>query len=646
MSQHEEMKRFYITTPIYYVNDTPHIGHAYTTVVADFLARYHRLLGQEVFFLTGADEHGQKVQQAAAKRGVSPQQHADEWVIHFKNLWRRLGISNDDFVRTTEARHQRVVQAVLQTLWDKKEIYLGAYEGWYCLPDERFWTEKELVGGKCPDCGRAVEPLQERNYFFKMGQYQDHLRRHIAENRSFIQPESRRNEILGFLDKPLSDLCISRPKSRLSWGIPLPFDLDYVTYVWLDALVNYISIPRYGMDDGYFKKWWPVDIHLVGKDILTTHAVYWSTLLMALDLPLPTTLFAHGWWTVEGEKMSKSRGNVVNPIEMVDAFGVDAFRYFLLREVPFGQDGNFSKEAVTSRYNSDLANDLGNLLSRVVTLIERFSAGKIPEPSEGSPQEEAVKQMARGLYDAVHGAILRFEFHIALSEIWKLVDQANRYVEQMAPWNLAKNPRDKDKLNTVLYTAAETLRILSLYLRPFMPDTAEEMKRQLGGFEFCENPLDQIAWGHGTGQTVLKGERLFPRIESQVMASAGSAEKPLETPVQTGVVPIKPTITLDDFSKLDLRVGKILEAARVPKSKKLLQLKVDLGSELRQVVAGIGLRYTPEELVGKKIVVVANLQPAKLMGVVSQGMLLAAGGEEVLGLATFIEEIPPGARVK
>lgn len=644
------MKKFYITTPIYYVNDAPHIGHAYTTVAADLMARYHRLLGREVFFLTGTDEHGQKVQQAAAKRGVSPQQHADEWVTRFQDLWARLAISNNDFIRTTEARHTSAVQEVLQRLWDKEEIYLDSYEGWYCLPDERFWTEKELADGKCPDCGRPVESLQERNYFFKMGKYQDLLRRHIDQNPSFIQPESRRREVLGFLEKPLGDLCISRPKSRLSWGVVFPFDPDYVTYVWVDALVNYISVPGYPPGDSprdpnsEFLSCWPADLHLVGKDILTTHAVYWSTLLMALDLPLPNTLFAHGWWTVDGEKMSKSRGNVVDPNEMIEAFGTDAFRYFLLREVPFGQDGNFSKEAFIVRYNSDLANDLGNLLSRTLNLMERFSDGKIPEPAGildegGHPEEEEIKGMAIGLYDSVRIAMTRFEFHTALGEIWRLVDRINRYIEQMAPWSLAKNPKDKKRLDTVLYTAAEALRMISLYLSPFMPNTAEEMRRQLGGFSE-DRPLDKMGWGHGTGQTIAKGRPLFPRIEREAKVAP-------ESKTAAGVPsPSNPLIAIEDFKKLDLRAGTILEAAQVKGSDKLLLLTVDIGDEKRQVVAGIGKRYRPDSLIGRKVILVANLKPVKIMGIESQGMLLAAGGKEVLGLATFIEEIPPGAQIR
>jgi len=657
--------KFYITTPIYYVNDEPHIGHAYTTVAADVLARYHRLLKQDVFFLTGTDEHGQKVDQAASKRGIPPQQHADELVVRFQQLWKQLDISNDDFVRTTQERHRRVVQATLQQLWDQKEIYRDTYRGWYCLPDERFWTEKDVVDGKCPDCGRPVEPLSEQNYFFKMGQYQERLRRHILENPAFILPDSRRNEVLGFLEKPLGDLCISRPKSRLAWGIPFPFDPDYVTYVWFDALVNYISIPGYATDPERFQRWWPADLHLVGKDILTTHAVYWSTMLMALGLPLPKTLFAHGWWTVNREKMSKSLGNVVKPEEMIQRFGVDPFRYFLLREVPFGQDGDFSRDALINRINSDLANDLGNLLSRTLNLIEQFTEGVIPQPSTFTyPEEKEVREVALGLFSPIEDALNRLEFHLALGEIWKLVNRANVFIEQMAPWKLAKKTDEKEKLRTVLYTAAEALRFIALYLRPFMPQAAREMERQLGLLP----PYEEISLNDGRkwggfleGSRVAKGKSLFPRIdkknETEPAASASAPAAPQK--VSAAPLSFKPSIkissqaedygvpvTIDDFAKLDLRVGLILTAEKVSGSKKLLKLQVDIGSEQRQVVAGIGTRYSPESLIGKKIVLITNLQPAKIMGVESRGMLLAAGGEEVLGLATFLEEIPPGSRIK
>lgn len=631
-------KTFYITTPIYYVNDVPHIGHAYTTVVGDVLARYKRLQGYEVFFLTGTDEHGQKVQQAASERGVPPQQHADELVVRFQNLWKRLDISNDDFIRTTEHRHKSVVQAVLQYLWDKKLLYEGMYQGWYCLPDERFWTEEELKEGKCPECGRSVDRISEKNYFFKMSQYQDKLRWHIKNNQALILPETRRNEVLGFLDRQLGDLCISRPKARLSWGISLPFDPDYVTYVWVDALVNYISVIGYPADLDRFNEIWPADYHLVGKDILTTHAVYWSTLLMALELKLPKTLFAHGWWMVESEKMSKSRRNVVDPNAIIDEFGADAFRYFLLREVPFGQDGDFTRDALIRRYNSDLANDLGNLVSRTLTMIEQFTEGIIPQPSfEGShDQEREIMDIARGLYEPVEDAFNRLEFHHVLSRIWKLVDRANRYIEEMAPWDLAKKTRERKKLETVLYTAAEALRVIAIYLSPFMPNTTERIIHALGLDQFPTNALstrvrESVLGGAPLpGRRVQKGAALFPRFEKSRKTGTLSPSQ----------------ITIDEFTKLDLRVGQILAAEKVPGSEKLLKLNVDIGGEQRQIVAGMAKRYSPEDLIHKKVIVLANLKPVRLMGVESQGMILAAGDKEVAALATFLEDVEPGTPIK
>jgi methionyl-tRNA synthetase len=653
-------KQFYITTPIYYVNDTPHIGHVYTTIAADTLARYHRLLGDDVFFLTGTDEYGQKVAEASAKKGRTPKEHVDEMVVSFQDLWKRFNISNDQFVRTTDPDHHQGVQKALMTLWEKKEIYEDTYTGWYCLPDERFWTEKDLVDGKCPDCLRPVTPLSEKNYFFKMGQYQERLRRHLDEHPDFIEPASRRNEIFGFLEKPLGDLCISRPKSRLSWGIPIPFDSDYVTYVWFDALINYISMRGYGTEtfDG-----WPADIHLVGKDILTTHAIYWSTMLMALDLPLPKKLFAHGWWTVNGEKMSKSRGNVVNPHEVITEVGVEPFRYFLLREVPFGDDGNFSHDALTNRYNSDLANDLGNLVSRTLTLIEKFSAGNvIPNPKP--QQEDYMPTIANHIFNPqgtlpsqgtlppYEEAMNHLQFHVALGEIWQLVSQANVYIQQQAPWNLGKtqyeNPNHRDQLENVLYTLAESLRIIALYLSPFMPETATTINRSLGlGEDYDALPFDQRrAWGWEglPGKIISKCPALFPRIERTKPPIS------IETSPPTGATssPHPPSgVTIDDFCKIELRVGIIKAAERIPKSSKLLKLQVDIGQEkLRQVVAGIAEKYEPEALLGKRIILVCNLVPVKLKGVLSEGMLLAAGAEGVLELATFLQEIPPGTKIK
>ncbi len=652
-------RTFYITTPIYYVNDVPHIGHAYTTIAADVLARYYRLTGRDVLFLTGLDEHGQKVQQAAAKAGVDPQAHCDRLAPQFQNLWKKLTISHDAFIRTTDAKHKTVVQDKLQQLFDQQLIYRADYTGWYCTFDERFWTEKDVTDGLCPDCKRPVERLSESNYFFKMGQYQDRLIKHIEGHSDFVRPESRRNEVLGFLkNQSLGDLSISRPKSRLSWGIELPFDRDYVTYVWFDALVNYISGPEYLLPTPSLARYWPAGVHLVGKDILTTHAVYWSTMLMALEMPLPQTIFAHGWWTVNGEKMSKSRGNVVDPYAMVDEFGADAFRYFLLREVPFGQDGDFSREALIGRVNSDLANGLGNLLSRTLTLIERSCDGVIPEcgPPVIPTLEHTIREAAEHLPGRIESGMKSLQFKDNLQTIWELLTWCDQYIDQSAPWTLAKTPEDRPKLNTVLYTTAEALRFVSVVLYPFMPHTAEEMKRQLGLMVNFSKPVlsSEITWGGLLpGTPVAKGKPLAPRIEAaRTQGGSRVTDTPQPTPTQPQAVPAtapggSPTqITIEDFQKIQLKVAKILAAERVPKSEKLIKLQVDLGAEQRQVVAGIGKKYAPEELIGRRIVVVANLKPAKLMGVESQGMVLAAGDADVKELVCLMSDVDPGTKVK
>ena len=662
---------FYITTPIYYVNDVPHIGHAYTTVAADVLARYWRLRGWDVFFLTGLDEHGQKVQQAAAKAGIDPQAHCDKLAPQFQDLWKRLNISNDAFIRTTDPSHKLNVQHHLQDLYDKQLIYKDDYTGWYCAFDERFWTEKDVADGLCPDCKRPVEKLSEHNYFFKMGQYQNRLIDHIKQHPNFIRPESRRNEVLGFLTtQKLGDLSISRPKSRLSWGIELPFDKDYVTYVWFDALVNYVSALEYKRPESLVDRFWPANVHLVGKDILTTHAVYWSTMLMALNLPLPETIFAHGWWTVGGEKMSKSRGNVVDPNKMIDKFGADAFRYFLLREVPFGQDGDFSHAGMITRINSDLANGLGNLLSRTLTLIERTQSGQVPAPGKIRAAERDLQQATAALLnDLLPHHLEQLEFNRGLEAIWQVVQIANQYVDKTAPWTLAKNESDADQLKTVLYHIAETLRCLSLAAYVFMPSSAQTISHQLGLLIDFNSPIlkHQIEWGGLLpGTTIHKGTSLFPRIEStpqgaKIVSEIPATPQPIPVsatpttataPVTPGVTPgpaaAPAQITIDEFMKIQLKTAKVVSAERVPKSEKLLKLQVSLGegTEQRQIVAGIGKKYEPEVLIGKTIVIVANLKPAKLMGIESQGMVLAAGDSEVRGLVTIFEEVDPGTKVK
>lgn len=634
------MKNFYVTTPIYYVNDAPHIGHSYTTVLADILTRFHKILGYQTYFLTGTDEHGQKVQRAAEKRGVTPQEHVDEYYHRFEDLWKKMDIGNDFFIRTTMPEHKAYVQECLQKLWDKGEIYSKEYEGWYSVGEERFFTEDELDENKCdPISHRPVEWLKEKNYFFKMGSYQQKLIDFLESHKDWIVPDYRWNEIRGFLKQPLNDLCISRPKARLSWGIPLPFDTDYVTYVWFDALLNYVSAST-----AFHKTYadgtpiWPATYHLIGKDILTTHCVYWPTMLMALDIPLPEHVLAHGWWLVNGgEKMSKSAGNVVNPMDYMEKYGIDAFRYFLAREMVVGQDANFTHEGFVRRINSDLANDLGNVLNRVHRLVLNNFEGKLPKAAQIGEAEKEVIDLAGKVIAEIKEGLPKARLSQSIETIMQLVRSINRYLEVKAPWKLAKDESKKDELATVLYISAEAVRLSLCLLWPVIPSKAEEGLAMLGSkFQSAED----LSWGVlQSGETFGEGNPLFPRIEEEKKQEQA---KPVQKPKQN-----KPLTAEEVPAEMDIRAAKIIDVQNHPDADSLYVLQVDAGEgEPRTICSGLRASYKAEELKDRMIVLFANLKPAPLRGIMSNGMLFAGDTDEehVCVLIAPPEDAKPGDR--
>lgn len=643
-------ERFYVTTPIYYPSDHLHIGHAYTTTVADSLARWHRFAGREVYFVTGSDEHGQKIQRAAATRGVTPQAYVDEIVATFKNLWKKMNVQYDDFVRTTDSRHHRAVQAVFQKIYDQGDIYKSAYEGWYCTPCETFWVENRLEDGNCPDCKRPVELVQEESYFFRLSKYAPRLLEYIEQHPEFIQPETRRNEMVNFIKSGLEDLCVSR--TTFDWGIPVPIADNHVIYVWFDALTNYLTALGYPDDAEMLEKWWPADLHLVGKEIMRFHTIIWPIMLMALDLPIPKTVFGHGWLLFDSDKMSKSKGNVVDPLVLMAEFGVDPIRYFLMREVSFGQDGNFSRKALIERTNADLANDLGNLLNRTLSMLERYFDGVVPEAAAApNAVDQALIDFAKSLGGVVDNLLQEFKLNEALIKIWQLVGKANKYVDERAPWNLAKLD-DKSELSTVMYNLLETLRVVALLIKSFLPETGAKMWAQLGLNELESKGLSDTAWGQlVAGTRIAKGDPIFPRIEVEKEAPT-MVQEVKEKPASVEPAPVqeKPegvVISIEDFMKCELVVAEVLEAEPVDGADRLLKLQVNIGTEKRQIVAGIAKHYAPGDLIGKRIVVVKNLKPAKLRGQLSEGMLLAATAPDgKLELVSVSPAIPAGSKVK